>query len=103
MAKPFYSHTNLGICMVKKNASVSDLAFDTRINPRYLGYYLKGEKQMTPDHLRRISQALDVDPRDIFQPILILRDLTPHQDHNSARRADNEFRNFPEREPDLAK
>jgi transcriptional regulator with XRE-family HTH domain len=102
MAKPFFCHTNLGICMVKQRVSVSDLAFDTRINPRYLGYYLKGEKQMTPDHLRKIAQALDVDPRDIFQPLQILVDITPHQDHRAAVRANNEFRPFPQREPDLA-
>lgn len=99
MAKPYYCHTNLGICMVQRKVSVSDLSFDTRINARYLGYYLKGEKQMTPDHLRVISQALDVDPRDIFQPILVLLDLTPHQDHRAAAVATNSFRPFPQKEP----
>lgn len=95
MAKPFYCHTNLGIVMVQKQVSVQTLSFETRIPVRTLGYYLKGEKQLTPDHLRVIAQHLDVDPRVIFQPLLILRDISPHQDHRAARSVPLELPPFP--------
>lgn len=85
MAKPYYAHTNLGIAMVKNDWSVTDLAFETRINPRYLGYYLKGEKQMTPDHLRKVAQVLHVDPHDLFQTVGEMGQLDPHQNHSRAR------------------
>jgi transcriptional regulator with XRE-family HTH domain len=94
MAKPFYAHTNLGIAMVKNGWSVSDLAFETRINPRYIGYYLKGEKQMSPDHLRKIAQVLHLDPRDLFQPLDELASLVPHQDHTEARRSARKLRPY---------
>lgn len=95
MAKPFYCHTNLGIAMVKRHVSVQDLSFATKIPTRTLGFYLKGEKQLLPDHLRVISQHLDVDPRALFQPLVMLQDLTPHQDHQSARQADLQLAPFP--------
>lgn len=98
MAKPYYSHTNLGIAMVKKHVSVNDLSFDTRIATRTLGYYLRGEKAMSPDHLRTIAQSLDVDPRDIWQPILILQDITPHADHRASAATPVTFRHFPHQE-----
>lgn len=85
MGKPYFAHTNLGIAMVKSGWSVSDLSFETRINPRYLGYYLKGEKAITPDHLRKIAQVLRVDPRDIYQTLGEMAALTPHQDHMRAQ------------------
>lgn len=95
MAKPFYCHTNLGIAMVKRHVSVQDLSFATKIPTRTLGFYLKGEKQLLPDHLRVIAQHLDVDPRALFQPLVMLRDITPHQDHQSARRANVTLAPFP--------
>jgi len=95
MAKPFYCHTNLGIVMVKRRTSVQTVSFETHIPTRTLGFYLKGEKQLPPDHLRQLSQHLDVDPRILFQPLLILRDLTPHQDHRAALVADMELTPFP--------
>ena len=85
MGKPYFAHTNLGIAMVKRGWSVSDLSFETRINPRYLGYYLKGEKAITPDHLRKIAQILKVDPRDIYQTVAEMGALDPHQDHMRAQ------------------
>lgn len=94
MGKPFYAHTNLGAAMVRGNWSVTDLSFETRINPRYLGYYLKGEKQMTPDHLRKIAEVLHVDPRDIFQTSAELAALDPHQDHQRARSARVRLREY---------
>lgn len=95
MAKPFYCHTNLGIVMVKRGTSVQNVSFATQIPTRTLGFYLKGDKQLQPDHLRIISQHLDIDPRVLFQPLLMLRDLTPHQDHHSARCADMDLTPFP--------
>lgn len=94
MAKPFYAHTNLGIAMVQNGWSVSDLAFETRINPRYLGYYLKGEKQMSPDHLRKVAQVLHLDPRDLFQSLDQLAMLKPHQNHSVARHQAQRLRSY---------
>jgi transcriptional regulator with XRE-family HTH domain len=94
MGKPYFAHTNLGIAMVRKGWSVSDLSFETRINPRYIGYYLKGEKQMPPDHLRKIAQILRVDPRDIFQTTTEMSTLTPHQDHLRAQREKIKLRDY---------
>jgi transcriptional regulator with XRE-family HTH domain len=95
MGKPHYAHTNLGIAMVQRKVSVADLSYETRISPRAIGYYLKGEKVLLPAHLRAISIALNVDPRDIFQPWPILSSLIPHQDHQAAARADLFLRNNP--------
>ncbi len=94
MGKPYYAHTNLGIAMVQRGWSVSDLSFETRINPRYIGYYLKGEKALTPDHLRKIAQVLRVDPRDLFQTSPELAALNPHQDHAQAERSDLRLREY---------
>lgn len=94
MGKPFYAHTNLGIAMVRGGWSVTDLSFETRIHPRYLGYYLKGEKQMSPDHLRVLAQTLRVDPRDIFQTVSEMQQIEPHQDHSTARRSDLRLRAY---------
>lgn len=94
MGKPYFAHTNLGIAMVQRQWSVSDLSFETRINPRYIGYYLKGEKQMPPDHLRKIAQVLRVDPRDIFQTVGEMAGVTPHQDHIRAQKAKVTFREY---------
>ena len=94
MGKPYFAHTNLGLAMVKKGWSVTDLSFETRINTRYIGYYLKGEKAMTPDHLRKMAETLGVDPRDIFQTEMEMRVLDPHQDHNLARRTDVRLRAY---------
>ncbi len=85
MGKPYYCHTNLGNVMVQLGWSVQDLAFESKVNPRYIGYYLKGEKQMNPDHLRRISQGLRVDPRDIFQTVAEMSELEKSADHRAAR------------------
>lgn len=85
MGKPFYAHTKLGVAMVKLGWSVQDLAFESRVNPRYIGYYLKGEKQMNPDHLRAISLAMSVDPRSIFQTVAEMQQIEVHADHNRAR------------------
>ena len=94
MGKPYFAHTNLGIAMVKRQWSVSDLSFETRINPRYIGYYLKGEKAMSPDHLRKIAQVLSVDPRDLFQTVAEMQKLSPHQDHMRAAQSKREFREY---------
>lgn len=94
MAKPFYAHTNLGIALVQNGWSVSDLAFETRINPRNIGYYLKGEKQMTPDHLRKIAQVLRLDPRDLFQSLDEMSKLEPHQNHSVARHQSRRLRPY---------
>jgi len=94
MAKPFYAHTNLGIAMVQNGWSVSDLAFETRVNPRYIGYYLKGEKQMSPDHLRKFAQVLRLDPRDLFQSMDELSKVTPHQNHSLARHQSQRLRPY---------
>lgn len=92
MGKPFFCHTNLGIAMVKGNWSVTDLSFEARINPRHISYYLRGEKQMPPDHLRQIAQVLKVDPRDIFQTVDEMSLINPTQDHMTARSSTVEFR-----------
>ena len=94
MGKPYFAHTNLGIAMVQRGWSVSDLSFETRINPRYLGYYLKGEKQMPPDHLRKVAQVLRVDPRDIFQTVAEMGRIEPHQNHLKAQQEKREFREY---------
>ena len=94
MGKPYYAHTNLGIAMVQRQWSVSDLSFETRINPRYIGYYLKGEKALTPDHLRKIAQVLRVDPRDLFQESGELATLAPHQNHAEAQQQDVRLREY---------
>jgi len=94
MGKPYFAHTNLGIAMVKNQWSVSDLSFETRINPRYIGYYLKGEKSMTPDHLRKIAQVLRVDPRDIYQTVSEMSTLDAHQDHMRAQAEKIKLRDY---------
>lgn len=101
MGKPYYCHTNLGIAMVKTGWTVQRLSFATRIPTRTLGFYLKGEKQLPPDHLRVIAQTLDIDPRSIFQPLTILHDITPHQDHRAAVSADLKLLPYPSQEPEM--
>lgn len=87
MGKPYYCHTKLGVAMVKLGWSVQDLAFEAKVNPRYIGYYLKGEKAMNPDHLRVIAQAMNVDPRSIFQTQAEMGEISPHSDHQRARQS----------------
>jgi transcriptional regulator with XRE-family HTH domain len=94
MAKPFFAHTKLGAAMVSDGWSVSELSYETRINPRLLGHYLKGDKQINPDHLRAISHAMRVDPRDLFQTQMELATLKPHQDHLLARQSVGELRRY---------
>jgi len=95
MGKPYYCHTKLGVAMVKLGWSVQDLAFESKVNPRYIGYYLKGEKAMNPDHLRTISDALNVDPHNVFQTVKEMEQISPHADHARARKSGLELQPAP--------
>lgn len=96
MGKPFYCHTKLGVAMVKLGWSVQDLAFAAKVNPRSIGYYLKGEKQMNPDHLRSIAIALKVDPHSIFQTVPEMDQIPVHSDHQRARASGLQLEPMPE-------